>query len=323
MDMQIICIDDGSTDDSASIIADLAQIDDRILLLRQGNRSAGAARNRGMQHAIGKYLHFLDADDWLCPNLYQTVMNKMSETGVEVCAFQYYLYNNETRSVHRFPCFAGRRENVLSLEDSPAFLLYNSQVPWNKLYLRSWVEHEGITFDEIQCANDSAFYFRMLNRCPRILHTPFYGVFYRTNNNRSLMGEARISSYDCLYHALESAYTEYQDRPRFMRDMITDVFITHMLEVLDCASPAVQGKLSQKLCGWFQQIELPAEGSLPFPCAWQKRYLRLRTQVISPSPSNAREKLSLLVRKFRIWGLYGVMVKFICRVIPAKEPAGC
>lgn len=322
--MQIICVDDGSTDDSVSIIAELARADERILLIQQENCSAGAARNNGMRYAEGKYLHFLDADDWICPNLYRTVMDKMEKTGVKVCAFQYYLYNDKTGMVNRFPCFAGRRESMTSLESDPAFLLYNSQVPWNKLYLRSWIKQQDLLFDEIRCANDSAFYYRVLNRCKHILCMPIYGVFYRVKNRNSLMGSVRVSSYDCLYYALESAYAEYHERPDFMRDMITDVFVTHMLEVFDNAPLSSRHVLSLKLHDWFQKIELPKTGLQPFPCAWQMRYLRLRVQTTSALPTaDAFEKWMHIVKRAYIWGLRGMAIKLISRLFPVKKLTLC
>ena len=62
--LEIICVDDGSTDESASIIQQYAREDNRIVLLRQENQGPGAARNRGIREAKGKYVAFLDADDF-------------------------------------------------------------------------------------------------------------------------------------------------------------------------------------------------------------------------------------------------------------------
>lgn len=65
-DIEIICVDDGSTDGSLDILKEYATEDSRIQIIEQKNAGAGAARNNGMRHATGKYLSFLDSDDFLC-----------------------------------------------------------------------------------------------------------------------------------------------------------------------------------------------------------------------------------------------------------------
>ena len=66
-DIEIICVDDGSTDGSLDILKEYATEDSRIQIIEQKNAGAGAARNNGMRHATGKYLSFLDSDDFFEP----------------------------------------------------------------------------------------------------------------------------------------------------------------------------------------------------------------------------------------------------------------
>ena len=67
-DIEVICVDDGSTDGSASVLQAYAQKDSRISVLTQGNSGQSAARNRALEKAKGAYVQFLDADDWLDPD---------------------------------------------------------------------------------------------------------------------------------------------------------------------------------------------------------------------------------------------------------------
>lgn len=66
-DLEIICVDDGSTDESPRILAEYAMQDSRIQVITQENGGPGAARNTGMEQTSGKYLIFLDSDDWFEP----------------------------------------------------------------------------------------------------------------------------------------------------------------------------------------------------------------------------------------------------------------
>ena len=64
-DIEIICINDGSTDKSYEILKEYAKLDHRIRILNQSNMGQSAARNRGLEIAKGKYVYFMDSDDWL------------------------------------------------------------------------------------------------------------------------------------------------------------------------------------------------------------------------------------------------------------------
>ena len=68
-DIEILCVDDGSTDDSLSILEEYSRKDERVRVLTQENAGAGAARNHGLREARGKYLSFLDSDDYFEPDM--------------------------------------------------------------------------------------------------------------------------------------------------------------------------------------------------------------------------------------------------------------
>lgn len=132
-DLEILCVDDGSTDRSTTIIEQMAAEDPRIQLIRQKNRSAGAARNNGMAHARGIYLHFLDADDTVCPGIYRRAVDSLERTGAQVCVFQYRVRDRETGEEKLVPCLLNGRERVTSFRREPALFMYNTVAPWNKL----------------------------------------------------------------------------------------------------------------------------------------------------------------------------------------------
>lgn len=96
-EIEIICIDDGSTDNSGSILREYAERDSRIKFFTQTNQGAGSARNIGIKHAIGEYLAFLDADDYYMENDMLELMYQTSQKyGVNACGSNLRLLRNRT-----------------------------------------------------------------------------------------------------------------------------------------------------------------------------------------------------------------------------------
>ena len=87
--LEIILIDDGSTDASGQICDEYALIDDRIIVLHQKNAGAAAARNAGIMRATAEYVHFMDADDWLDVNTFEIVAEKILQSKVDIVKFNY------------------------------------------------------------------------------------------------------------------------------------------------------------------------------------------------------------------------------------------
>lgn len=86
-EIEILCVDDGSTDHTAEILADYAKKDERIRVIHQANAGAGAARNNGLRQASGEYLSFLDADDFFEPDMLERAYAKAKEEDAQIVVF--------------------------------------------------------------------------------------------------------------------------------------------------------------------------------------------------------------------------------------------
>ena len=94
-EIEILCVDDGSTDDSVQILKEYEQKDHRIKVLSQKNAGAGAARNLGLRHASGKYLSFLDSDDFFEPDMLETAYEQAERYQAEMVVFRSNQYLTE------------------------------------------------------------------------------------------------------------------------------------------------------------------------------------------------------------------------------------
>ena len=84
-DIEIICVDDGSTDDSLAILKEYEAKDQRVKVIQQANAGAGAARNKGLEIATGEYLSFLDSDDFFEPDMLEKAIPKRKKKNWQIC----------------------------------------------------------------------------------------------------------------------------------------------------------------------------------------------------------------------------------------------
>ena len=85
-DLEIICINDGSTDKSLSILNSFAQKDNRIIVINQDNQGQSCARNAGLSIATGKYIGFVDSDDWIDLDFYEKLYNTAKKYNADIAA---------------------------------------------------------------------------------------------------------------------------------------------------------------------------------------------------------------------------------------------
>ena len=95
--IEIICIDDGSSDKSYDILKEYASKDNRFILLQQENKGAGTARNKGLEIATGDFISFLDADDFFEHDLLELALNKLQESESDFVIYNSDQFNDKTK----------------------------------------------------------------------------------------------------------------------------------------------------------------------------------------------------------------------------------
>ena len=102
-DMEIICVNDGSPDNSAEMAREIAKEHPSIMVIDQENQGPSGARNNGMRHATGKYLCFVDPDDYVEPNVYGGLIKQMEEQQLDMLRFDYQIVDENYNLVPKRP----------------------------------------------------------------------------------------------------------------------------------------------------------------------------------------------------------------------------
>ena len=159
--IEIICVDDESTDNSLTILDKYSKKDSRLIVLHQNNRGGGAARNLGLNIASGKYVSFLDADDFFEIDMLEKAYIASEKNNLDVLIFNYNYYNTET-NVYQLSDDIKEQHlpelEVFSYMDMPKYILTDfCCAAWNKLYQKDFLTSNHIKFHEIQRTNDLYF----------------------------------------------------------------------------------------------------------------------------------------------------------------------
>jgi CDP-glycerol glycerophosphotransferase len=144
--LQVVAVDDGSPDDSISILRERADRDPRLEIVRQANAGLGAARNRGVRHARGRYLMFVDSDDLLKPDAVASYEQSLRSTGSDFVVGGY----QRIRAAASFPAAPWLRaahetaRQAITLADFPDIQV--NAVAWSKMYQRQFWDDQGLKF---------------------------------------------------------------------------------------------------------------------------------------------------------------------------------
>ena len=233
-EIEIICVDDGSTDTSAELLRKIAGSDSRIKVLYQENRYAGVARNNGINAAQGRYVTFMDADDvYYSDSVLQALYRTAERHSADMVKgrFCYLDYKSGEQSSDDFsrnssvdgfimlnPVFRRRPERFVHAAD----------VPWNGLYRRDFLLQNGIEFNNLVCVNDHSFYIGCLLKARKIRFVRTKTVLYTINRDGSLVSAkpSHFSSQTDSYRIVDAMCREEPAdvRRAVMRQELVGVF---------------------------------------------------------------------------------------------------
>ncbi len=191
-EIELICVNDGSKDNSLEILEEFAKQDSRIRIINQPNAGCGAARNRALDEACGDYIYFFNPDDYISKNafkeLYKNAINNDSDLVISKIA----RFRNGEEINYSMPGFDF--ENVFKNEDFNNFtfnykdvkkyVLNSSFAPGTKLYKREFLDnYDDFRFPTDVAFDDTPFHVQSMLRASKISFIPKFFYFYRTNPN--------------------------------------------------------------------------------------------------------------------------------------------
>ena len=212
-DIEIICVDDGSTDGSPEILREYQAKDERITILTQEKSNAGAARNLGLSVAVGEYLSFLDSDDFfeltMLEHMYACAQNRNAD--IVVCEMKIY-YEDSGESV---PVKWHIRKDLLPTKTvfsffdikRNAFRCFVAYV-WDKLIKRDVVIENHLWFQSQPVYEDTVFIDKAMISAKTITVLEEYLVYNRRRSAKDSITDSRYQHIDCV-HSVLSGLKEY------------------------------------------------------------------------------------------------------------------
>ncbi len=207
-DIEIICVDDGSTDTSLTLIEQYAQQDVRVRVISQARTGISAARNAGIRAARGEYLSILDADDFFHLDMLEHAYFRAKEMDADICIFMAEEYDESTGQTYPMDWYPRRhwlpdKEIFSSLDIPESIFCITSGWAWDKLFKTEMIRHHNITFQNQRTTNDARFVFMAYALAERICLCEKAVAVHRVGNVNAL-SVTREKSWDCFYKAFLS-----------------------------------------------------------------------------------------------------------------------
>jgi len=180
-DLEVLCINDGSTDGSPAILEEYARKDERIKVIHQENRGQAVARNRGLEIARGEYVLFLDSDDYWSKELCEKIFQKASETDSALIQFQFQPFGETT---FHFEVESVEYRTLVTDEEK---IRMEHIVPcvWAYAYRRSFLEEHRLRFPESFDFEDVPFIYMARYFANQIDFLVYKLYFYRLGSGYS------------------------------------------------------------------------------------------------------------------------------------------
>lgn len=190
--IEIIPVDDGSTDSTSKVIDQLSAIDIRVKPIHKKNEGVSIARNTGIDNSHGDYIVFVDGDDFVAPEYTDYMLNIAEQTKADFCmSIDCFVSDNDNQS-------ANSNIDILKPEDATALLLSDRVVVgcWNKMFRKSLLQKNNIRFSSDLFYGEGLRFITTVSQLTNCVGLGYKKVyFYRKNNEESACTKFDIKKY--------------------------------------------------------------------------------------------------------------------------------
>lgn len=211
-EIEIICVDDGSTDNTLEILKEYQAADERVRIVTENNAGPSVARNKGLVRARGKYVIFLDADDFYDATLLEKLYSIAERDSLDIAVCKFDIYNNR-KSKYEDNIKSDHGEifedgKVVSHSECPDVILScTTGYVWNKLFRREFLVEKEITFDpELRVFEDTHFVVSALSLADRVGK-----CFERLIHHRVYFNQPRNKLFRKYYRQVPVVYAKIKE----------------------------------------------------------------------------------------------------------------
>ena len=199
--IEVICIDDGSTDNSLEILKKYQKKDNRVKIISKDNEGQGVARNIGISEAIGEYIAFVDSDDFIKKTMLEKLYNSCKNNNLDLVMCKVASFDelsneiNDSLWYYSLGVFNDFEKRVFSHKDTLEFTCEISVTPYNKLYKTSLIKKYDINFAENLIFEDEVFFYDVYLKAKKVSIVDETLYYYRINRAESTVGKTANKDY--------------------------------------------------------------------------------------------------------------------------------
>jgi len=272
-DIEIIVVNDGSTDNSLKIIQEYSNKYKNIKVINKQNEGCYKARNVGLETAKGEYIAFLDSDDYIEFNMYEKLYSKAKETDADIVSSNYYiLENNKLKIVDFYSSIKLLEKTNNKLVGAENILL--DAVIWSRIFKRQMLIDKGIMFhSDIHTADDAFFHALTMLNANKIIYIPDVLYTYRISRNGSITTNLHNEfNFDCIKVSERIFnYVITNNKEHFLPQIVAFVLRLNVLGYLRI-NKSHKKEYFEKICKFIDDYSINSKTKIAFV---KNRYNRL------------------------------------------------
>lgn len=202
-EIEIICVNDGSQDNSLKILNSFKEKDRRIKIINQPNKGQSASRNVGLEAACGEYTGFLDSDDTACLDMFEKLYKKAKHLDSDITMCSITVYNEATGETNNNDPYMSLdifpddfTDKNFSYQDCIDFLFRVCVTPWNKIYKTTFLKDNNIRFIEGLNFEDNVFWLSAMLAAEKMSMVKEPLIIYRRNSQTSYTTHSDLKKLD-------------------------------------------------------------------------------------------------------------------------------